>query len=265
MFNITLKIDPALKSLQGLERKFAMAQAIAMTKTAKIAQENVKRAIGSAFDRATPFTMNSTYVRSATPSRLHAEVGFRNNLGNPERHYLVPQVHGGARNTRGFEAHLRRSGLLRPDQYVVPARGYPLDAYGNLPRRVYAAILSDVKAHPDYKAWSTTESKGKRRVRNRKVEGQRVYFASRGKGMWFGHRQHLPPGIYERMTRGFTGPTRGGANGVRMVLAFVRKPAYRSRLPLAEIVQKAIDDNLEGEMAKQLNQSGPLALLAGAQ
>jgi len=244
MLGMRIESQAALAGLNGLEKQFRFAQAVALTRTAQFAQMDLRSRLPKLFDRPTPFTVNSTYVKRATPGNPVAEVGFRGR--NPEKHYLAPQVQGGSRDAKRFEYHLRRAGLLGPDEYVVPARGFVLDAFGNVPRKVYSAILSDLQAHPDPLSNSTRESRSKRA--RRKVHSKRaVYFVSRGRGLWFGRRQHLPAGIYERTYFGQLG------SAIRGVFMFVRtKPTYKARLPLQEIVQDNINLHLEPETEKAL-------------
>ncbi len=241
MLRMAAEIRPASASLNRLGKQFRYAQAVALTRTAQFAHMDLRRDLSKVFDRPTPYTASSTYMQRATPVKLVAEVGFR---GDPKRHYLTPQVHGGDRAVRGFEYHLRRAGLLYADEFVVPANGYPRDVYGNVPRKVYAAILADVRAHPDQLSWSTRDSRSKR-GRRRNIGKRAVYFASRGPGMWYGRKQHLPRGIYERTRMAW-------GSSIRGVFMFVRKPSYKPRLPLLEIVVDNINLHLADETDKAL-------------
>src|SRR5690606_9175761 len=89
MLRVRIESQPAMASLNRLEKQFRFAQAVALTRTAQFAQMDIRSKLPKLFDRPTPYTQNSTYVRRATPAKPVAEVGFRGN--NPERHYLAPQ------------------------------------------------------------------------------------------------------------------------------------------------------------------------------
>jgi hypothetical protein len=228
--------DAAFQRTLGsvLNRQFRFAQAATLTKVAKYGQMDLRSATSKAFSNPTPYTLNATFVRPATPSRLEATVGFRDLARS--QHYLEPEVHGGTRHQKRFEFHLRNAGVLASGESVVPATGYPLDAYGNVPRKVYAAILADVQAHPDKYSWSTKESRAKR-SRRKDVAKRAIYFAPPRGG-------RLPPGIYERVRTAWGSATRG-------VFMFVTTPRYRIRLPMRDIIQRTIDVHMEREFDLQ--------------
>lgn len=237
MLAAKVQADAALKDLGRLEKHFRFAQAAAMTKVAKFAEADVKRAARDTFDRPTAFTLNSTYTKPATAARPVATVGFKNRWPNPREHHLTAQVHGGGRSLKGFEKLLRAAGVLGVNEYAVPARGFPLDALGNIPRSVVVAILSDLKAMRDDTAWSTPESRAKR-AKRRKIAKRAVYFATRP-------GSHLPLGIYQRVNTGWGSLIRG-------VFMFVRQPHYRVRLPLQQIVARSIERYMTPVMAEQM-------------
>ncbi len=237
MFGIKVETEAALRDLGRLERHARYAHAVALTRIAQIAQGELRAETARRFSSPTPYTLNSTYVRPATPGNLVAEVGFKGATAN-RPHYLAAEVTGGIRTVKRFEFWLRRYGVLGVNEYVVPAMGFPVDPYGNLPRSVYAAILSDLKAHPDESARSTAESRAKR-ARRKTIAKRAGYFASRPGG-------GLPLGIYQRERTAF-------GSAIRGVFMFVSEPRYRVRLPLLEIVTRVYDRHIAEEINKQLN------------
>jgi hypothetical protein len=233
----TAQIQAALNDLNRLDRHARYSQAIALTRVAQLAQYELLNQTRKVFDNPTPFTMNSTYVRPATPTRLVAEVGFKG--GTETRpHYLAAQTVGGSRTIKRFEFWLRRYGVLGQDEYVVPAKGFPLDVYGNVPRGIITAILADVQAHPDLYARSTSESRAKR-SRRKLIAKRAIYFATRP-------GSNLPLGIYQRTRTAF-------GSSVRGVFMFVRGPRYKVRLPLLDIVTMVYDRHMADEYSRQLN------------
>ena len=168
------------------------------------------------FDRPTPLTQKAVLYRRATSDSLTAWVFIRDEAakGTPPSKYLMPQVLGGPRGAKRFEAALRAIGVLEAGEFAVPAAGYKRDAYGNVPGSTIVAILSQLKAHRDvgYMMNETRPSAD----RNRK-SGKARYFVPSGyrSGKAIGR---LPRGIYER--RGKT---------MRAVFMFVRQPRYRKR------------------------------------
>lgn len=230
------QISPALKSFEALEKQARFAQASALTSVARIAQGALKQEAQAVFDRPTRYTLNSTYIKAATPGRLVAEVGFRGHTAS-HPHYLAAEVLGGARTVKRFEFWLRKYGVLGQNEYVVPANGFPLDVYGNMPRSVYAGILADLQAHPDEFSRSTPESRAKR-GRRRQIAKRAIYFATKP-----GSR--LPLGIYQRVRTAFGSTVRG-------VFMFVRLPRYRVRLPLLATVTRIYDQHIVREMDEAL-------------
>lgn len=236
LLGANVNITPALRDLERLSKAANYGQAVALTRVAQLAQSEVIRETRRVFDRPTPFTLNSTFIKAATPGRLVATVGFKgSSAAHP--HYLAAEVTGGARSMKRFEALLRRAGVLGVNEYLVPAKGFPLDAFGNIPRNVYAAMLSDLRAHPDTLSRSTAASRAKR-SRRRNIVKRAIYFAARpGDG--------LPLGIYQRVRTHFGAAIRG-------VFMFVRAPSYKVRLPLLEIVTKIYDLHMVEELDRQL-------------
>jgi hypothetical protein len=62
------KVIPKLDYFNRKQAPFIIAKAL--TATAKHAQTDLKEAIKASFDRPTPYTLNATYVRAATKTRL---------------------------------------------------------------------------------------------------------------------------------------------------------------------------------------------------
>lgn len=253
MIKIKVDTEAALRDLSRLDRHFRFAEAVALTQVAKLGQVELRKEAVQSFDRPTPFTLNSTYVKPATESNLVAEVGFKDRSLAQKDHYLSAEVHGGLRSLTGFEKLLRRKGVLGPTEYVVPARGFPLDAYGNVPKGVMTAILSDLQAHPDLFARSTRESRAKRSQR-RKAAKRAVYFATIP-------GSNLPLGIYQRVNFGWGSSVRG----VFMFVGFRSKqPTYRVRLPMQAILTATYNRHMPREMDEALRKALATANVGGS-
>jgi hypothetical protein len=179
-----------------------------------------------AFDRPTPFTLRSVRYQKATRDDLNAAVFFRGR----DPHYLIPQVEGGTRPAKRIEDRLRARNILLPSEYVVPARGYPTDRYGNLPRSLWNRILSQLQAQADPQQRETARS-GARSRRRRTAR----YFVGGLEGRSpIGSR--LPRGIYER---------RGGS--IRGVVMFVRQPNYTAIYPFYELAAEQAEQEFPRE------------------
>lgn len=223
-------------SLSDLEKKqLPFATMLALNDAMFDTREAWKAAMPQVFDQPTPFTTNAVLYKKATKTNLVAEVYLRNEAGDatsPSR-YLIQQVEGGARREKPFEHLLRQAGILGADEFVIPARGFPLDAYGNVPGGVMTAILSDLQASRDERDRSTPVSRVKR-SRRKDVSKRAVYFETApGLSASQGRKQHLPRAIFQR--------TRFGAgSAIRMVFVIVKgAPRYRTRFDALKLAQDA--------------------------
>jgi hypothetical protein len=223
MISIDIRADvtDAIKGLTRLEKEqVPFATAVALTRSAKNAETNLKAEIGRVFERPTPFTQNSIYTRVATKRDLTASVEVKNFAGKADApiRWLAPQIYGGGRRRKRFEQLLATQGLLPVGLYAVPGLGARLDRYGNMSRGQIVQILSAVGASRD----AGQNRRGKRKGRRRGGD----YFVARAGG-------HLKPGVYERIGFAF-------GSAVRPVLLFVKAPFYRKRLRFFEITQDTV-------------------------
>lgn len=200
-------------------KQWAFASAVALTRTAgrvRVAEQAEMRRV---FDRPTPFTMNSLYMKSATRSNQEARVWFKDFApkGTPAGKYLLPEVHGGDRAHKRFELLLQHAGLLPAGRSLVPASAAPLDQYGNVARGLYTKILSQLRAQFD-----PANNTKRRRQGRRQWGGQYFYGNPGGKGR----------GIWERFTFAF-------GSAVKPVFIEVSgTPSYRSRFDFFGVAER---------------------------
>lgn len=235
MFSYTVKpqINEAMRFLTDVEaRQLPFATALSLTRTAKAAEGVHKKTMQRVFDRPRQFTINSIAVRPATKRELVAEVFFREFAGKGVAggKYLLAEVHGGPRRPKRSEIRLRAAGIMRGDEFLVPALGFPLDSHGNVPAGILNKMLSQLRVHHDAGSNETARSR-KRRLRQ--VAGH--YFMAGGDG-------RLPRGIYERH----------GARAVRAVLLFVRQPRYEVRYPFYAITHREAERRFPAEFARAM-------------
>jgi hypothetical protein len=228
MFKIDIDPTKLIERCSDLEKKqLPFATMLAINDAMFDVREGWKKEITTVFDRPTPLTINAVLYKKATLQNLTAEVFLRDEAtkGTPPSRYLIEQVEGDDRAEKPFEFLLRNAGIIGGNEFVVPARNFPLDAFGNVPGGVLTAILSDLQGSRDAKANSTAESR-RRRSRRKNVEKAHVYFYDRG------DRGKLPRGIYQRQG------TRAGS-GIRMVLAIVEgAPRYSKRFDAYAIASR---------------------------
>jgi len=181
--------------------------------------------IRGVFDRPTPFTERSVvFPRNlrATKDHLEAKIMLRDEAsgGVPPSKYLFQQVYGGARRPKSFELALRRAGVMRPDEFALPAIGFRRNAYGNMPGPTIVAILSQLKAFSEVGFKMNETAKSKRR--------KMVERAGKRKGRYFvpDEGSKLRRGVYERVGK-----------RIKAVLIFVRQPTYRARFDFGQATE----------------------------
>lgn len=103
-------------------RQLPYATARALTATANAGQAEEEKALPSAFDRPTPFTMRAIAIRPATKTKLQAEVYVR----PIQAKYLGLQEEGGIRRPK-------KRALVNPV-------GVKLNQYGNIPNKALARL-----------------------------------------------------------------------------------------------------------------------------
>jgi hypothetical protein len=212
--DITAPVEAFSREISAIERQnIPFVTAFALTKTGQDIKEAETKAMESAFDRPTRFTLNALQLVPATKQTLRAEVKFKEGFGSiPAQRYLGPEVEGGGRVHKSHERALIRAGVMLSGEYAVPSKFAPLDSHGNLKGSVITRILSDVQANPDPLSNSTRKTRTARRRR-----GGGTYFALRRNG--------TAPGIYFRL----------GLRDLRPIILFVRAPSYTKRLPFYEV------------------------------
>lgn len=214
-------------------RQWAFATALALTRTAQAVKAEETAAMLEVFDRPTPWTLRSLSLQRATRQSQQARVWFKDPPRLTQRdHYLLPQVYGGTRPEKRFEATLRRAGWLRAGQGLVPTSAAPLDAYGNVTRGLYPKILADLQASPV----GANRNKQKRRAR---------FFFATGDG----HGNRLPRGIW---MRGLSGGVLGGRirGGVVPIFLETRMPTYRPRFAFFAIAERVTGERIGPEFDK---------------
>lgn len=209
------------------KRKFPNILVRSLNDSAFDVRQHLTDKLPSIFDRPVPLTLRSILVRKASLEQEAptAEVFLRDEAskGVPPSKYLRAEIFGGPRRAKRSEVLLQREGILGSNERWVLGRGAREDASGNLPGGIVTAVLSDLGAQFDPLQNSKPESRRKRKVRNRKKAGSGVYFYNRAK------RGRLVRGIYERKTRGFLGPSKGGQGGVNLIMAIVGTTNYQKR------------------------------------
>lgn len=221
------RLDRRLSDFE--RRQLPFAAALGLTRVAQRTRAELREEMQSAFDRPTPFTLNSVAVRPATKAKLESSVFFKEwaPKGVPAGRYLKPQIRGGPRTDKGSERKLRAAGVLPGGYFMMPAKGAQIDGYGNVKRGQVVKVLSAVRA------LSTAGSSGNQNGQGRGKRRSESYFAVKP-----GARNGLPPGIYRRTPQG----------GHILVFIFAKQPTYRARFPFWDVARSIGEAHLAREM-----------------
>ena len=226
------------QTIQLLDRRVRKQVAFATSKAlnviAKTAQQGVITEMKQRFDRPTPFTLNSTFIKYSTKNNLVARIYVKDRELAKSKSLAESIGHefsGGYRIRTRLEAWLTRAGYISASEFVVPGAGAKLDAYGNLSRGQIQQILSQLMAGPDASSYRSGSSRSKAK---RAAAG---YFWSRG--------GKLKRGVYQRFSF-----ASGGA--VKPVLIVVSRPKYKKRIDMDAIGQRVIRKDFDTEFKKQL-------------
>ncbi len=237
---VTVKFDDrqVKRYLTDLERnQVPFATAVALTRTAKRVQTELVEEMKREFDRPTPWTLKSTFLRPATKRNLEAVTGIKDRAyaGNrlSSAQLLAHQFAGGARQVKALEMWLRRAGYLGTDEFVAPGSGAKLDRYGNMSRGQVQQILSQLKAGLDSASHASGSARSKRNV---KRAGK--IFWSRGTG----RTEQLPRGAWQRH----------GLHLVKPLLIAVKSPSYARRIDLQRLGKQVVRQHAQREFNQAL-------------
>lgn len=234
--DIASELPNMIRWTDAMSRQLPWMVAKAMTESSKKAQDAIKAQAPQKIDRPTPFTLNSTFVKFASPRKLESSVGFKDfaSKGTPAAKYLQPIVKGQPRNAKRSEVALRRAGVLRSNEFIVPTGVYPLrlNQYGNLSGGKYTQVLSRLKALGEQGYTGNVSRSG----RSQRKRAQLDYFVGRPGG--------LPRGIYARVGR--------KKRGFHTVFYITRQPTYQATFPIDKILINTWQSNFPVQMRKAI-------------
>jgi len=220
-------------------RKLDYAMNQAANYLAKAIREEQKAEMRRVFDRPTPYTLNSLWIKYAKKGSPWAEVFIKDKSaagkGTAAQDYLHPQIVGGGRKRKRFERALEWAGIMPPGYYAVPAAGARLDRYGNMSRGQIVQILSWFRAFGEqgYRANITDEGRRRRLRGTRRRYGQGYFHVYPGREK----NRHLHPGIYQKTRLAW-----GWA--IKPVLLFVPRVGYRPRFDFYGIAERTYNRRL---------------------
>jgi hypothetical protein len=231
---LKVKLDKTkLKVLEKVGKQARYAAMVALTRSAKAAQEAIKKEMPQVFSNPTPYTRNSLRVKPAKKTDLQAAVLFKDSgKGNSAGDYLRPQIYGGSRRQTRMEYWFRMRGLISASEFLVPGRDAPRNKYGNLRPGIYPKIMSQLQLGADRYMWSSDSARSKRNV---KKSG--TYFWSTGV-THLGNRG-LPRGLYLRKGKKLT-----------IIMIPVSSVNYSKRFRFHTVGQRKVREVFRGEFGK---------------
>ena len=223
------------------QRQVPFATAKSLNEVANIAKITMNDEMHSVFDMPTGFTLNSTRVERAMKNHLSSAVGFKDISAARRGHYLEPEVYGGPRRHKPFEARLISRGIMPAGYFAVPGAGAAKDAFGNMSRGQIVQILSffDAFREAGYGGNMGAAGRGRLRRATRNRYGMAYFVIKPGSG------KHLHPGIYNRVHTNF-------GSSIRPVVIFVSHVEYSRRLDFERITTEAFDENFDRLFAANL-------------
>jgi hypothetical protein len=246
-----IKIDirdnfPQVKAyIVNVGKQARYAAAVALTRTAQDVRDAERKEMVRAFDRPTPYTLNSLFLKPAKVADLIAQVWIKDDRagsGIPATRYLLPNIEGGLRSIKRFEKALQLAGAMPAGWFAVPGLGARIDSYGNVSAGQIIQILSQLRITltAGYNRNVSTDPK-KRAAAQRRAGGQ--YFAlPQGRG-------RLVPGIYQARDFAF------GRAAPKPVFIFVRSITYKRRFRFYEVAQAVVDQRFGGHFAEEFSKA----------
>ena len=226
--------------LTGLSKKMPEIEHFALINAGEKAKDAITGQIIGVFDRPTSKIIKAVRISDS----LGGKVG-RRTIGKPLKIWLKdvytdksgenmlervlsPHIFGGRRAAKPSELRLRRAGILRSGEFLVPSRSAPLNRHGNITGGEMTRILSDLK--------SFTEA-GFNANRNLQKAGKDRYFVASPRG-----------------TRGIYKAVGAGGRGISLVFLIVKgAPTYRKSLRFFETGASVFTNNIYREFDRVFN------------
>lgn len=242
--NVSVNVDAAIRLLDITRLKqLPFATSLAINRTANKVKDRERHEISDVFDRPTPFTLNSLFVKPSNKYNLTAIVGLKDSAvkGNPASKYLAAQITGGERRLKGYEVLLRSAGILPNGMFTVPGAAALMDGYGNMQRGQLSQILSYFKSARivDSNSTDKTRSKLKRATNSRRGIAYFVGRPANGK---------LPLGIWMRVYSNF-------GTALRPVLMFVDSSRYDSIFDFKDVAERTVSKEFGNEFYSAWNEA----------
>lgn len=261
MLHLEMNTVEILAKMEGHAKQVAYATMVALNKTAEQAKSEMLTEVDRVFDRPSPWVRNSLRIKYATKANLAAEVAFKDkNSAESSRSMLEPHAFGGKRHYKTMEARLLRVGILPAGWNAVPGAAAQLDSFGNMSQGQITTILNVLGTYTEAGYNKANEKTVERLKKGNKKKGTYgyEYFVSYGStgrtnvGIQGGamvktqvSKNHLPPGIWQRVNTGF-------GSSLKPVLMFVKQANYKTRFDFYAIGRRVVDRDLQGNFTQAI-------------
>lgn len=230
--NISSNIREVVRALDGVARdQVPFATAVAITRTAKLLDTELRSTLTSVFDNPTAYITRSTFSTSAKKNDLNATVGIRDQAtrGASPAQYVRESFTGKSRGLKPYEVALQAAGALPQGMRAVPGVGLKLDRFGNPDRKQITEILGALR-----RRIAVFSGRGKRVTR--------IAYFIRNPGDMRPQARHLAPGVWRRIER----------DAVIPVFLFVKDASYSRVIDLPAIAGRVITTRFSDEFGKAL-------------
>lgn len=248
-------IQKAAAWLAAVNGQLEYVSARALTSTVTSIHKRLKQRLPIAVESPTAWTNRGLLKKHASKTDLTAAVGFNygdgsfvdmgrmSGMGVPSGRYMEVLARGGRRKPKATELALRRIGILKANEFLVPGGfgiGKPNKA-GNITGGNYQLLLSRLGANRDIGVTSNAPKDGGSRGRTAKKKKEIDIFVDRRKGGAIMQRYGPKP-------KGVTGFGRAGSRGrpttnsyqrkIRPAFFIVKEPTYRPIFPIKDIAER---------------------------
>ncbi len=241
--NIHVDLSGAIRQLGEMKKQIPFAASLAINRTAQSVKRRLVDEMVNVFDRPTPYTLDSVYIKPSMKHNLVAEIGLKDDSfkGIPASKFLFPQIEGGSRSQKRFERALIANGIMPRGFVAIAGGGVDLDRYGNIPRRLIIELLAYFRAFPEmgYKANMTAKRRANLFSGSLKKRGYRYFMI----GL---NHSHLAPGIYK---------TWRGSRELLCMVQFVSQANYQKRFRFLGVSQQAIDETWHDNFQAAINKA----------
>lgn len=224
--SITSNVQDVTRYLTNLsEKQIRFSSALALTRIAKIAKDDLKKEFKRRFDKPTPYTLRSIFISTANKRDLVAVVGIKDqesskNNKSPAQ-LLRHEFKGGSRGRSRLEYWLSQAGLISSTEYLAPGQEAKLDRYGNMSRGQVQQVISQLKIGGDASTFASNSARSKRKRGRKKGSKSHGFFWSRG--------ERLPRGVW----------LRDGGDAVPIAIV-IRKPRYHAAVDVLRTIKRTV-------------------------